>query len=142
MNYLLEINRFYGWITTHPLSPQAQALWNLLMSIDNRAGWPAEFAVSTATLSASLGISRSQLSRCRKELVQSGRIIHMEQKGGQAALYRMVTLEAAKPAEKAEAGSHPAPPAAVPDDDEKRRRKRLPADSPHRLNRAKLHLVR
>ena len=93
MNYLMEINRFYGWITTHPLSAQAQALWNLLMSIDNRAGWPEDFTVPTSTLAAALDISRTQLSRCRRELIDSGRICHFQRRGGQAPIYRMLTFE-------------------------------------------------
>ena len=141
MNYLLEINRFYSWLTTHPQSPQAQALWNMLMSIDNRAGWPKEFAVSSATLSAALGISRTQLSRCRKELIDAGRIVHAQQKGGQAALYSIVSFEAAKVVVAESAVTKSNPPS-VDEENEKCRRKRLAADSPHRLNRAKLHLVR
>lgn len=93
MNYLMEVNRFYGWITTHPLSAQAQALWNLLMSIDNRAGWPEDFTVPTSTLAAALDISRTQLSRCRRELIDNRRICHFQRKGGQAPIYRLLTFE-------------------------------------------------
>lgn len=89
----MEINRFYGWITTHPLSARAQALWNLLMSIDNRAGWPEDFIVPTSILTAALDISRTQLSRSRRELIDSGRICHVRRSGGQAPVYRLLTFE-------------------------------------------------
>ena len=134
MNYLYEINHFYSWLTTHPLSPHSQALWNLLMSIDNKAGWPEEFAVPTASLAAILRISRTQLTRCRKELAEAGRIIHLRQKGGRPAVYCLLRFEDEKAAtvdKNADANGEEKPP----------RRKRLPANSPHRLNRTKLHLV-
>jgi len=89
MNYLYEINHFYTWLTTHPLSPQGQALWHLLMSIDNKSGWPAQFTVSSSTLAAQLGVSRTQLSRCRKELKDAGRIFHIRQQGSQPPIYRL-----------------------------------------------------
>ena len=93
MNYLTEINRFYGWLATHPVSAHAQALWQLLMSIDNRAGWPEDFAVPTSALLSVLDISRTQLSRCRRELVDGGRICHLQRRGGQAPIYRLLPLE-------------------------------------------------
>lgn len=101
MNYLLEINRFYGWLTTHPLSAPAQALWQLLMSIDNRAGWPEDFVVPNSTLTGALAISRTQLSRCRRELVDSGRLCHVQRRGGQAPLYRLMSFELENPAKPA-----------------------------------------
>lgn len=134
MNYLFEINHFYSWLTTHPLSPHAQALWNLLMSIDNKAGWPEEFAVPTASLAALLRVSRTQLTRCRNELAEAGRIIHLRQKGGRPAVYCLLTFED----EKAAMGDKNA---GVSEEEMPPRRKRLPANSPHRLNRTKLHLV-
>ena len=118
MNYLYEINHFYTWLTTHPLSPQGQALWHLLMSIDNKSGWPAEFTVSSSTL----------------DLKDAGRLIHIRQKGSQPPIYRLAAFEPPK-----------AEPAAKVDDplgEPSPRRQRLPANSPHRLNRVNLHLVR
>lgn len=134
MNYLTEINRFYGWLTTHPLSPQAQALWNLLMSINNRAGWPKEFSVPSGTLAATLGVSRTQLSRCRKELIDGRRITHTRRKGGQPPLYQVLALEAEKTA-KGELGEAEPEPVAPP------KVKRGPT-GPQRLNPTNLHLVR
>lgn len=135
MNYMFEVNHFYSWLATHPLSPHAQALWNLLMSIDNKAGWPEEFAVPTVSLAALLCVSRTQLTRCRKELVEAGRILHFRQKGGRPAIYCFLGFEEAKAANNVEncvALQEEKPP----------KRKRLPANSPHRLNRINLHLVR
>ena len=104
------------------------------MSIDNKSGWPVEFTVASATLAAQLGVSRTQLSRCRKELKDAGRILHIRQKGSQPPIYRLTAFEPPK-----------ADPVAKADDflgDPPPRRKHLPANSPHRLNRVKLHLVR
>ena len=140
MNYLFEVNHFYSWLATHPLSPHAQALWNLLMSIDNKAGWPVEFSVPTASLAASLSVSRTQLTRCRKELIESERILHFRQKGGRPAVYCLLRFEDAKAANGAE--KHDAAKNDADEEEKPTRRKRLPADSPHRLNRINLHLVR
>jgi len=135
MNYLFEINHFYSWLATHPLSPHAQALWNLLMSIDNKAGWPEEFAVPTVSLASLLRVSRTQLTRCRKELVEAGRILHFQQKGGRPAIYCLLGFEEAKVTN--DAGNYGAQQEGKPP-----KRKRLPANSPHRLNRLNLHIVR
>ena len=134
MNYLYEINHFYTWLTTHPLSPQGQALWHLLMSIDNKSGWPDEFTVSSSTLAAQLGVSRTQLSRCRKELKDAGRIFHIRQQGSQPPIYRLAPFEPPK--------TEPVVKVDDPFGDPPPRRKHLPANSPHRLNRVNLHLVR
>ena len=114
--------------------PHRNIQWHLLMSIDNKSGWPAEFTVSSSTLAAQLGVSRTQLSRCRKELKDAGRLIHIRQKGSQPPIYRLAAFEPPK-----------AEPAAKVDDplgEPSPRRQRLPANSPHRLNRVNLHLVR
>ena len=134
MNYLYEINHFYTWLTTHPLSPQGQALWHLLMSIDNKSGWPAQFSVPTATLAATLGVSRTQLSRCRQELKDTGRITHRRRQGSQPPIYRLTPFEPPKeePADKQQPADQPPKPT----------RKYLPPNSPHRLNRVKFYRVK
>ena len=105
------------------------------MSIDNKAGWPDEFAVHTVSLAALLCVSRTQLTRCRKELVEAGRILHYQQKGGRPAIYSLLGFEEAKATN--DAGNYGAQQEAKPP-----KRKRLPANSPHRLNRLNLHIVR
>ena len=104
------------------------------MSIDNKSGWPDEFTVSSSTLAAQLGVSRTQLSRCRKELKDAGRIFHIRQQGSQPPIYRLAPFEPPKtePVVKVDDPFGYPPP----------RRKHLPANSPHRLNRVNLHLVR
>ena len=92
MNYLTEVTRFYCWLETHPLTPQAQALWNLLMSISNKAGWAPEIVVPTNVLAGKLGVSLTQLQRCRKELVSAGRICHTPRLGGLPPEYRLISM--------------------------------------------------
>lgn len=92
MNYISEINCFYGRLLTQPISSDAQALWGALMHLCNRAGWPREFSVAAATLQGMLKISYSSLSRARSELVTAGFIEHLPQPGRQAPRYRMRSL--------------------------------------------------
>ena len=89
MNYIVELNSFYARLLTRPLSSEAQALWNLLMHLYNRAGWPPRLTVAASTLLGFLGYSYATLSRARSELVAAGLLIHMPRPGRLAPYYEL-----------------------------------------------------
>jgi hypothetical protein len=90
MNYLREINAFYDWLITNPIPADAQALWHVLMYINNKCAWQERFTVANKTLASLLGFSRQQLERMRNVLIQTGRIEYTKRDGRQAGIYRIV----------------------------------------------------
>ena len=75
MNYITELNAFYARLLVRPLSSEAQALWNVLLHLFNRAGWPPQLTVAASTLLGFLGYSYATLSRARSELVAAGLLV-------------------------------------------------------------------
>lgn len=102
MNYIAEINNFYGWVMLNPIPPDAQALWHFLMQMNNRCAvniggkfyWRVDFKVPNTTVTSILAFSRQQLDRMRNELIQAGRIVYKKGKGSQAGTYRMIPFDA------------------------------------------------
>lgn len=90
MNYLYEINQFYCWLETHPLSGAAICLWHALMNVSNKARWPEEIVVALAVLTGKTGYSLSMIERARKELEQAGRIRVIPQGANRAARYHIM----------------------------------------------------
>ena len=93
MDHANEINAFYDWLETHPISTQAGRLWHALMHIADRAGWPEEFPVTISVLEGKTGLSRSCVFTSRNELSESGRIIFKSRAGSQCAVYSIVPFE-------------------------------------------------
>lgn len=92
MNYIKEINAFYDWLETNPLSLSAISLWHALMHINNKTGWLNEFTVSISVLSMKSGLSSRSVTDARKELAKKGRITWKSQSGNQAAKYCINSL--------------------------------------------------
>lgn len=92
MNYIREINAFYDWLETNSLSTSGIALWHALMSIDNKAGWTAEFAVAVSVLCVKTGLASRTIAEARNELKQKNRIDWRSRRGNQSALYRIIPL--------------------------------------------------
>lgn len=101
MNYIAEIRAFYDWIPFNSTPADAQALWHVLMNLNNKCAvcvngewlWRVEFTVSNSTLLSALGFSRTQLDRMRNVLIQSGRIRYRKGKGNQSGTYQMVPFD-------------------------------------------------
>lgn len=101
MNYISEINGFYHWVMLNPLPPDAQALWHILMQMNNRCAvkldgswfWRVEFAVPNTTLLSILTFSRQQLDRMRNVLIQAGRIVYKKGKGNQSGIYKIIPFD-------------------------------------------------
>lgn len=102
MNYIAEINSFYNWLTFHPLSPDAQALWHVLMQLNNRCAvmidgkwyWRVEFTIPNDRLTSILSFSRQQLDRMRNSLIQAERIVYKKGKGSRSGKYSMIPFDA------------------------------------------------
>lgn len=101
MNYISEINSFYNWVMFNPLPPDAQALWHVLMQMNNRCAvnvndewyWRVEFSIPNMTLLSILTFSRQQLDRMRNVLIQSGRIMYKKGKGNQSGTYKIIPFD-------------------------------------------------
>lgn len=92
MNYIVEINSFYDWLETNPVSDSAINLWYALMHINNKAGWREEFAVAISTLELKTSLSKSSIIRARNTLQQYGRINFKSREGQQSAVYSMIVF--------------------------------------------------
>jgi len=92
MNYITEINRFYDWLETNPISDSPIVLWHALMHINNKTGWKQEFAVAISTLQLKTSMSRSSIIRARNILQQAGRLTFRSRNGQQSAVYSLIAF--------------------------------------------------
>lgn len=90
MNYILEINAFFDWLETNPLPKSANALWHVLMHINNKAKWSKSFEVAILTLVLKTGFKRSELFEARNVLTQKGRITWKSRGGNLSAVYSII----------------------------------------------------
>lgn len=94
MKYIEELNRFHGWLASHPDMPTpARLLWFVLMHYNNGCYWKRVFSLSMARLTAATGLSTSAVKRARSVLQEVGRIRYMPRKGGLSTLYEIIPLE-------------------------------------------------
>ena len=101
MNYIAEINSFYNWVMFNPIPPDAQALWHVLMQMNNKCAvkindewyWRVEFSIPNMTLLSILTFSRQQLDRMRNVLIQTGRIVYKKGKGSQSGTYKIIPFD-------------------------------------------------
>ena len=93
MNYITEINRFYDWLETNPVSDSSITLWHALMHINNKSGWKQEFAVAISTLELKTSLSKSSILRARNNLQQAGRLTFRSREGQKSAMYSMVAFQ-------------------------------------------------
>lgn len=92
LNYITEINKFYDWLETNPVSDSSIVLWHALMHINNKCGWKNEFTVAISTLELKTGLSKSSILRSRNNLAQAGRINFKTRSGQQSAIYSMIAF--------------------------------------------------
>ena len=89
MNYIFQINAFYDWLETNPISDSSIALWHGLMHINNKCGWKQEFAVAISSIQNKTGLSKSSILRARNNLKQCGLIEFKSRDGNQSTIYKM-----------------------------------------------------
>lgn len=92
MNYIRELNAFRDWMLVNHLSTGQIALWHMLLSFNNRAGWQEWFTVPNQTLQLVTGLSRQGLSKARNGLIQAGLIQYKKGRSSQAGSYKMISL--------------------------------------------------
>lgn len=90
MNYISEINAFYDWSETNPVSDSAVNLWHAIMAVNNKSGWKEEFSVAVSTLECKTKLSKSSIIRARSQLKQLGRLHYKEGKGNQSCAYSLI----------------------------------------------------
>ena len=90
MDYEYEVNSFYDWLETNPLGTSGIVLWNALMHIANKAGYPDKFTVAMSVLEVKTGLKKDAIERARNNLEQSCRIRWEKRKGNQSALYTLI----------------------------------------------------
>ena len=96
MNYMTEIRMFYDWLLYNPLPTGSIALWQGLMSINNKAGWADEFTVANIVLQGITGLSRQGLDRARNQLIQKELITYKKGTSNQAGRYKIISFECKK----------------------------------------------
>lgn len=93
MNYITEINKFYDWLETNPISDSSIVLWHALMHINNKCGWRPQFAVAISSIQNKTGLSKSSILRARNILQQNGRINFISRTGQQSAFYSVIAFQ-------------------------------------------------
>jgi hypothetical protein len=97
MNYIKELNAFYDWLETNPLSHSAINLWHALMHLNNKTGWITEFTVAISTLENKTGLKKDAITGARHRLQQVNRIDFRSRSGQQSAVYTIIPFESFKP---------------------------------------------
>lgn len=92
MNYILEINAFYDWLESNPISASAISLWHALMQINNKCRWCTEFNVAIPTLMAKTGFQRRAIFLARDVLVSKGRLTVAFNGSKKSATYKLIPL--------------------------------------------------
>jgi hypothetical protein len=92
VNYIKEINTFYDWLETNPVSDSSIVLWHALMNINNKCGWKVEFAVAISSIQNKTGLSKSSILRARNILQQAGRINFKSRTGQQSSMYSLIAF--------------------------------------------------
>jgi len=93
MNYINEINGFRRHISLHPLAANAQAMWYILMHINNTCGWKEWFSVSNSRLASELQISEKTVRNIRGILVERGLIFYeSQQRKKNSGMYKMISF--------------------------------------------------
>ena len=90
MKYIDEINSFYSWLETNPISSPSITLWHGLMNVCNKTGWKQEFNVAISVLELKTGLSRSAIYRARNVLKQAGRIDFSSRGSKQSSAYSII----------------------------------------------------
>ena len=94
MNYINEINNFRKYIAINPLPAYAQALWYLLMHINNTCGWIEWFKVSNSRLADGLCINEKTMRNQRDILVERGIVLYESQRRKKnSGKYKLVSLD-------------------------------------------------
>ncbi|GHP13003.1 hypothetical protein YK48G_04280 [Lentilactobacillus fungorum] len=96
MNYISQLNAFYDRLELNPLNSSEIALWNALMSINNKTAWSDKFTVAASVLCNKAGMKNisksSNFFKARNGLTQAGLITWKSRKGNQAAEYTITKL--------------------------------------------------
>lgn len=96
MNYIIQLNAFYDRLEINPLNSSEIALWNALMSINNKTAWSDKFTVAASVLCNKAGMKNTSKSsnffKARNGLTQAGLITWKSRKGNQAAEYTITKL--------------------------------------------------
>ena len=92
MNYILQINAFYDWLETNPISDSSIVLWHGLMHINNKSGWKQEFTAAISSIQNKTRLSKSSILRARNALKQNGLIDFKTRDGNLSAVYKIIAF--------------------------------------------------
>lgn len=92
MNYITELNAFYDFLLSNPLSTGQIALWQALMHINNKCAWAEWFTVPNQTLQLLTGLSRDGVNKSRNALKQVG-LIDFVPNGTKTTRYMVKSLQ-------------------------------------------------
>ncbi len=92
MNIFYELKAFRDWTILNRPTTGEIALWYILLSINNMAGWSEWFTAANQTLQLLTGLSKSSLDRSRNKLCQRGLLEYQPGTTRQAGSYKLVSL--------------------------------------------------
>ena len=94
MNYLRQLNAFYGLLPTADLSCQAVCLYGVLLHLNNRCFWKARFTVPNSVLMGLCRLGERGLRQARAQLVAGGWITYEKSGTTQMGVYGIPVLNA------------------------------------------------
>lgn len=90
--FIAEHNAFYRRLRNSPLSPNAQALWNYLLSRINANYWQQPISIRNDQFTGDMNISKTSLARARDELVEAGLLLYEPAGGRRASAYSLPSV--------------------------------------------------
>ena len=112
MNYFSMQRAFYDCVAMAELSAGQIALWQALLNVCNRAGWPVWFFARSEMLAVLSGLSQRGMRNAREQLVGKG-FLQVREAGHNRQEYR-VCLPQRKTGEAAKTGEQYTPDFAAP----------------------------
>ena len=92
MDYIRQLNGFWGWRRANKLSHAQADLYNTILACANAARWQEEIPIPNLTISEMCGISKTQLHENRRVLVRKGLITYRNGKKGSCGVYTITPL--------------------------------------------------
>ncbi|MCL2816074.1 MAG: helix-turn-helix domain-containing protein [Oscillospiraceae bacterium] len=91
MNYITQLNGFFGYLDRKiTLTANAVSLYVMLLSINNKEDWIAEFSIKNSYFEDRMGLKRDKLNEARNLLKQKGLIRYQSADGSASGVYSII----------------------------------------------------
>ena len=91
MNYITQLNGFFNYLDKKiTLTANAVSLYVMLLDINNKDNWIAEFSIKNSYFEDRTGLRRDKLNEARNLLKQKGLIKYQQADGSASGIYSII----------------------------------------------------